>query len=143
MNKIKLMGIMVLAASSFGATLPQEAVASDISVCVSGVCVQRQRDGTGVDLRPDFRHPPGRNRPPRRPPPRRWPDPVRGYEFITCESIDQRTDECYFNPRWVRRVTLDRQHSRAPCIAGRTYGIQRDSVWVTNGCRATFVIDRY
>lgn len=143
MNKTKLAGIMLLAATCIGVTLPEKASAQNVSICISGICLERDRDGSGVDVRPDFRPRPPRRPPPHRPMPPRWPDPVRGYEYITCESHDHRLRECYFNPNWVRRVTLERQHSRAACIPGRTYGIQRDRVWVDQGCRATFQIDRY
>jgi hypothetical protein len=145
MNKMKLTGIMLLAAICIGVSLPETASAQNVSICIGGICVERDRDGSGVDLRPDFRPPPPHRRPPPRvrPLPPRWPEPVRGYEYLTCESRDQRQRVCYFNPNWVRRVVFDTQHSRAACIPGRTYGIQRDRVWVDHGCRATFQIDRY
>ena len=35
-----------------------------------------------------------------------------------------------------------RQLSRKPCVENQTWGRSRNGVWVTNGCRAEFVIGR-
>jgi hypothetical protein len=35
-------------------------------------------------------------------------------------------------------VRLSRRLSDAPCIQGRTWGYDRDGIWVSNGCRAIF-----
>jgi hypothetical protein len=58
-----------------------------------------------------------------------------------CESNDQRTTRCLVDTRGG--VTLVRQDSDAPCIQGRTWGTDRDGVWVTGGCRARFAIGSY
>lgn len=71
-----------------------------------------------------------------------YPPPYQRYEEIYCESRDQRYAECYFNSRGVTAVTLVRQRSNSPCIAGQSFGIQRDRIWVNNGCRANFGIHR-
>jgi hypothetical protein len=144
MNKMKITGILLLVGANLGITMP--AAAADVSLCVGGICVERDRDGSGVDVRPDFGHRPPRRPPPHRPrpvPPRPLPIPERGWDEIICESRDQRHQVCSFNPRWVRDVYMDRQYSRAACIEGRTYGIRRDHVWVDRGCRARFIVDRY
>ena len=63
---------------------------------------------------------------------------------IRCESSDGRTRECATGGG---RVVLERQHSRAACIEGRTWGYGRDGIWVSDGCRADFRVfgdgDRY
>jgi hypothetical protein len=63
----------------------------------------------------------------------------RGYhepERVRCESRDGRTGYCPLDTRGG--VVLVRQHSRAPCIEGHTWGVDRRGVWVTEGCRAEF-----
>ena len=56
---------------------------------------------------------------------------------IRCESSDGRTRECATGGG---RVVLERQHSRAACIEGRTWGYGRDGIWVSDGCRATMAV---
>ena len=39
---------------------------------------------------------------------------------------------------------MRRQISRDSCIEGRSWGVTRDRVWVSRGCRAEFSVgDRY
>jgi hypothetical protein len=60
---------------------------------------------------------------------------------IRCESAYNRREECTFNG-WGR-VALSRQLSKTACIEGRTWGQSgRNGVWVSDGCRAEFVISR-
>ncbi|MEZ5439686.1 MAG: DUF3011 domain-containing protein [Lysobacteraceae bacterium] len=55
---------------------------------------------------------------------------------VTCESIDNRRQEC---PLYGRgQVRLKEQLSRSDCREGRTWGADRDGVWVSGGCRAVF-----
>ena len=66
-----------------------------------------------------------------------------GYGYgstVRCESNDGRTNRCAINGRG--RVQLSRQLSRSACIEGRTWGSDRDSVWVSQGCRAEFTVAR-
>ncbi|MEM4238970.1 MAG: DUF3011 domain-containing protein [Nitrososphaerota archaeon] len=42
----------------------------------------------------------------------------------------------------VESVELGRQHSRTPCIFGRTCGFDDCGVWVSGGCRGEFDIQR-
>lgn len=62
-----------------------------------------------------------------------------GYEesFI-CESIKQRTSYCEIDARGG--VELVDQLSRAACIEGQTWGYDRRGVWVSQGCRAEFIV---
>lgn len=60
-----------------------------------------------------------------------------GYgNVFRCESNDGRTRECAANTR--AGVQLVRQLSNAACIQGRTWGYGRNSIWVSQGCRAEF-----
>jgi hypothetical protein len=56
-----------------------------------------------------------------------------------CESTDNRTRYCNVDTR--SGVRLVRQLSRSSCIEGRTWGMTRDGVWVSRGCRAEFSSD--
>ena len=40
------------------------------------------------------------------------------------------------------RVYLERQLSSAPCVEGQSWGWNRGGVWVGQGCRAQFTVDR-
>ncbi|HEX3577268.1 MAG TPA: DUF3011 domain-containing protein [Thermoanaerobaculia bacterium] len=62
-------------------------------------------------------------------------------ETIRCESDRGRRHECSFDG-WGR-VELRRQISRTDCVLGRTWGTEgAHTVWVSNGCRADFFINR-
>lgn len=56
---------------------------------------------------------------------------------IRCESNDRRTRECETGGG---RVMIERQLSNSDCIEGRTWGYGRNSIWVSQGCRADFRI---
>ncbi|MEA2338486.1 MAG: hypothetical protein QOE82_2493 [Thermoanaerobaculia bacterium] len=67
--------------------------------------------------------------------------PVLFAETIRCESDRGHRRECSFDG-WGR-VELYRQISRTDCIEGRTWGTEgRHTVWVSDGCRADFLIRR-
>jgi hypothetical protein len=59
-----------------------------------------------------------------------------GPSVVTCESIDNRRIECDMNTRG--RVRVSRQLSKTACIENQTWGLNKSSVWVSGGCRATF-----
>jgi Protein of unknown function (DUF3011) len=62
-------------------------------------------------------------------------------ENIRCESDRGHRHECSFDG--FGRVEILRQLSRTSCVEGRTWGIAgRHTVWVSDGCRADFVIRR-
>jgi hypothetical protein len=62
-------------------------------------------------------------------------------ETIRCESDRGHRHECSFDG--FGRVELRRQLSRTDCIEGRTWGLEgRHTVWVSNGCRADFFVER-
>jgi hypothetical protein len=60
-------------------------------------------------------------------------------EETTCESIDNRREECTLNTR--SRVYINSQLSNAPCIENQTWGYTGNSIWVSDGCRAVFTYD--
>ncbi len=64
--------------------------------------------------------------------------PGNGYEGgqVRCESIDGRTRQCAANTGGG--VQLVRQLSSSPCVEGRTWGSDRNSIWVSQGCRGVF-----
>lgn len=59
-------------------------------------------------------------------------------ERFTCESSNGAPRFCHAGGRGD--VRLVRQLSRAPCEEGRTWGRERDGVWVEQGCRAEFEV---
>lgn len=59
-----------------------------------------------------------------------WNDPVR------CNSQDGRYARCVMP--W-RNARLLRQESRADCIRGQSWGVDRGVLWVDRGCRGLFV----
>ena len=66
------------------------------------------------------------------------PDYSVAQENITCEANNENRKYCgSYDPDQVR---LDRQISGSPCIEGRTWGVDRQGLWVERGCRAVFVI---
>ena len=59
-----------------------------------------------------------------------------GAGTIRCESRDGRLRECPIPLGGGVRVA--KQLSRTECIRGRNWGVSRDGVWVSDGCRADF-----
>ena len=58
-------------------------------------------------------------------------------DTVRCESNDGRVNRCAL-PYGSGRVVIERQHSRSACIEGRSWGQERDGIWVAQGCRADF-----
>lgn len=56
----------------------------------------------------------------------------------TCESNKGRRNRCYLGV--VDGVTLERQLSRSQCVLDKSWGWDRDGIWVDEGCRAEFVV---
>jgi hypothetical protein len=55
---------------------------------------------------------------------------------IVCESQSNRRNHCPVDTRLG--LDLVRQLSDSPCVRNRTWGEDRDGVWVDQGCRAEF-----
>ncbi len=60
-------------------------------------------------------------------------------QVVRCDSRDGRTNYCRMDTRGG--VRLVEQYSDSACIRGRTWGTDRDAVWVSRGCRARFAAD--
>jgi len=58
---------------------------------------------------------------------------------VTCESTDGKQKECEMNTRGD--VRLVRQLSKSACTEGVSWGLNRHSIWVSNGCRGVFASD--
>ena len=56
---------------------------------------------------------------------------------VRCESNDGRVNRCPL-PYGGGRVVVERQLSRGACIEGRSWGQDRNAIWVSQGCRADF-----
>jgi hypothetical protein len=96
----------------------------DALICINGICIEDRNDG---DRNSDRRN---RAR--------------RGADFVTCESNNSRYNECYIRNNFrARGVRLVNRHSRSSCRQGRDWGYTGSSIWVDNGCRATFRVVRY
>lgn len=59
-------------------------------------------------------------------------------QIVVCESVKGRRGYCAVET-W-RGVELVRQLSRSPCIERRTWGHDRNGIWVDEGCRAEFAV---
>ena len=71
------------------------------------------------------------------------PTAAQAQDYIQrCESTNNRFVECRVPAR--ADVSLQRQTSLSPCIEGQTWGHdrRRDTIWVDQGCRADFIVDR-
>jgi hypothetical protein len=55
---------------------------------------------------------------------------------LECRSQDNRYRRCGANTD--NRVEMLRQFSSASCVRGRSWGFDRGSIWVDNGCQARF-----
>jgi hypothetical protein len=59
-------------------------------------------------------------------------------QSLKCEANNQNRKYCgSYSPDQVR---FERQISGSPCIEGRTWGVDREGLWVAQGCRAIFVV---
>jgi hypothetical protein len=65
-----------------------------------------------------------------------------GSDFVRCESRDNRSRTCAMSVGRNNGIRLVRQLSDTPCIEGRNWGVSRNGVWVSGGCRAEFVVSR-
>jgi hypothetical protein len=65
-----------------------------------------------------------------------------GSDLVRCESRDNRSRSCNMSVGRNGEIRLLRQLSDKPCVEGRTWGQTRSGVWVTQGCRAEFVVSR-
>jgi hypothetical protein len=57
---------------------------------------------------------------------------------IACASNNERREHCDAETRFG--IALYRQVSDSPCVLNRTWGVEPDGIWVTEGCRGEFVV---
>lgn len=58
---------------------------------------------------------------------------------LTCESVNGRRAHCSADTRFG--AALYRQLSDTKCIRNANWGVDRDGIWVTGGCRGEFILD--
>lgn len=61
-----------------------------------------------------------------------------GHNTIVCESRDNRYRHCSINV--YREAELVRQLSDNHCVYNRSWGYDRNGIWVDRGCRGEFVV---
>ena len=61
--------------------------------------------------------------------------PADTVQRFSCNSYGHGYTQC---PAPHGRIRMVQRHSSASCREGRDWGISRGTVWVDNGCRATF-----
>jgi|GEM_PF-2671095 len=68
---------------------------------------------------------------------------VSAFGFYEVRRVTVESDNGHYQSRRVDTrggVRLVRKLSDAPCIYGRSWGFDRDRVWVDDGCRAVFEV---
>lgn len=58
--------------------------------------------------------------------------------MVTCSSNDNRRTRCEWDERYGQ-PRINKQLSQARCTAGQTWDYDNRDLWVSNGCRATFI----
>ena len=61
-------------------------------------------------------------------------------QYIRCESRDEAYARCRVNIHG--QVSLSRRISSASCVEGRSWGYDDNGIWVDNGCRGEFLVER-
>jgi hypothetical protein len=57
---------------------------------------------------------------------------------VTCSSVDNQRVRCDWDERYGA-PQINKQLSESRCTAGRTWDYDTRDLWVSNGCRATFI----
>lgn len=76
------------------------------------------------------------------PSPGPFPPGPGNYFEISCSSFDYNVNYCYVGYS-AYQVRLLQQYTAAPCRLNRTFGLQGDYMWVSNGCSARFRISSH
>lgn len=63
-----------------------------------------------------------------------------GGRQIACASRNFERQFCASDRR-IAHARLVEQRSRAACVQGRTWGYERDRIWVSQGCNGLFAIE--
>ena len=64
--------------------------------------------------------------------------PAHARDTISCESREYRYAHCSADTAGYARLLS--QTSQAPCIQGRTWGVDGGGIWVNNGCAGEFEV---
>ncbi len=64
----------------------------------------------------------------------------RDSDLVVCESRGRKHHFCRVDTRG--RVRLERQLSHTDCVRGETWGLDDRGIWVDDGCRGEFRIER-
>lgn len=70
----------------------------------------------------------------------RWDNGGGNGQEIRCESADGRYKQCGSNLYGIPRLV--RQLSDTSCREGQNWGLRNGTIWVDNGCRGIFRVDR-
>jgi len=70
-----------------------------------------------------------------------WDDEGDDHIEFNCASVESKYRECQLPING--RARLVKKRSDAPCIEGRTWGQRGDRIWVKDGCRARFQVERF
>ena len=84
--------------------------------------------------------PPPPNYYPNRPPPPGYPG--YGNQTVSCGSPQYRMIRCAVPGYWPG-ARIVQQTSKSSCVQGRTWGFDRGSIWVNNGCGGVFAPGNY
>jgi hypothetical protein len=74
-----------------------------------------------------------------RPPPNRHDRDDYDLPTIVCASKGGRPKRCHTDFE-IRGADLEKRYSGSPCEFGRSWGWDRNEVWVDRGCRARFTL---
>jgi Protein of unknown function (DUF3011) len=58
---------------------------------------------------------------------------------VVCASKNGRPNRCHTDFA-IQRAEVDKRYSGSPCEYGRSWGYDRNEIWVDRGCRARFVV---
>lgn len=66
----------------------------------------------------------------------RQPEP----KLVTCASTDGTYNTCFAGSEYIF-ISQVHRHSQAECKRDRDYGLVGGTIWVDNGCRASFILE--
>ena len=66
---------------------------------------------------------------------------AQGTGTVTCESRDDKRAHCSVANLDTESVTMDKKLSQANCYRDESWGVDSRGIWVSDGCRAVFVVN--
>ena len=70
------------------------------------------------------------------------PSPPQRSQYVECSSSQHAFNGCAVQG-YVQSAQVARQDSSASCKLGQCWSYERNSIWVDQGCRATFIVYFY